>query len=180
MLFITGTEPTTQEGVPPGYVSVSLVDALNGPSKDHPGSGANVGMIINSDDVTVKSNKKSRKNRRGSKEGSSSKSGQGPRQSSSTSSQLSQVSTSLTEEPPTSVENSNLNSNLCSEESPTATAISTHLQQQTSKVKSAETNVKVSLQIVNEVENTNVTRKSNESLDIVEEELAKMAVAGMH
>ena len=70
------------------------------------------------------------------------------------------------------------NSNLCSEESPTAT-ISTHLQQ-TSKVKSAETNVKVSLQIVNEVENTNVTRKSNESLDIVEEELAKMAVAGMH
>ena len=67
---------------------------------------------------------------------------------------------------------------MCSEESPTAT-ISTHLQQ-TSKVKSAETNVKVSLQIVNEVENTNVTRKSNESLDIVEEELAKMAVAGMH
>ena len=26
---LAGTEPTTQEGVPPGYVSVSLVDALN-------------------------------------------------------------------------------------------------------------------------------------------------------
>ena len=72
---LAGTEPTTQEGVPPGYVSVSLVDALNGPiNKDNPNGAYGVtGMIMNSEDVTMTTSntksKKSRKQRRGSKEG---------------------------------------------------------------------------------------------------------------
>jgi len=31
---LAGTEPTAQEGVPPGYTSISLVEALNGPSNN--------------------------------------------------------------------------------------------------------------------------------------------------
>ena len=263
---LAGTEPTTQEGVPPGYVSVSLVDALNGPiNKDNPNGAYGVtGMIMNSEDVTMTTSntksKKSRKQRRGSKEGmyvdiffvklrnfnfmkemnlllqhvqtsfflniliagvyifldfpkekcfnftiifsgnksSGSNAGGGPRQSSSTSSQLSQMTgtNSLTEEQEQQPGSSSLRNQNILEESqnitsnnggtiPTSSAslTTTQLQTTTSKVKSAETNVKVSLQIVNEVENVhNVsnnsnTRKSNESLDIVDEELAKMAVA---
>merc|ERR1712223_832870 len=106
---LAGTEPTTQEGVPPGYTSISLVEALNGPiNKDNPNGAYGVtGMIMNSEDVTMTTSntksKKSRKQRRGSKEGnksSGSNAGGGPRQSSSTSSQLSQMTgtNSLTEE----------------------------------------------------------------------------------
>ena len=46
--------------------------------------------------------------------------------------------------------------------------------QAATKVKSADTNVRVSLKIVNEVEGREET---NEKLDIVDEELANMAVA---
>ena len=197
-LHVIGTDPPTQEGVPPGYVSVSLVDALNGPNKDNP--GANMGMIVNSDDVTLTTNvsksaaKKSRKQRRGSKEGSgkassaASTSGPaapgtsccvppsatgGPRQSSSTSSQLSQASISEEPEPATPV---NLSENSSSKDS------SSSMVNNPKAAKLApETSVKVSLQIVNEVEQAQSAtgRKplNDESLDIVEEELAKMAVA---
>ena len=194
-LHVIGTDPPTQEGVPPGYVSVSLVDALNGPNKDNP--GANMGMIVNSDDVTLTTNvsksaaKKSRKQRRGSKEGSgkasaASTSGSapgtsccapssatgGPRQSSSTSSQLSQASISEEPEPATPV---NLSENTSTKD------MSSSMVNPKATKSAPETSVKVSLQIVNEVEQAQsaTVRKplNDESLDIVEEELAKMAVA---
>merc|ERR1712226_1657896 len=184
-------------------------------NKENPNGAYGVtGMIMNSEDVTMTANntksKKSRKQRRGSKEGNKSSGSNagagGPRHSSSTSSQLSQMtgSNSLTEDQeqlqPSTASTSLRNQNILEESQnsssnntggpggviPAASAALTTTQLQTnSKVKSAETNVKVSLQIVNEVENVhnvsnnsnNTTRKSNESLDIVDEELAKMAVA---
>ena len=45
------------------------------------------------------------------------------------------------------------------------------------KVKSADTNVRVSMKIVNEVESVKTSVVNPSCLDIVEEELAKMAVA---
>ena len=107
--------------------------------------------------------KKSRGKRRGSKESSR------PRHSGSVSSQLS-VTSPLNEEP-------ELNE-VTGETATGSATTATGAPPPVAKVKSADTNVRVSLKIVNEIENvkTNVVNPAA-SLDIVEEELAKMAVA---
>merc|ERR1712051_274676 len=116
--------------------------------------------------------KKSRGKRRGSKESSR------PRHSGSVSSQMSATSP-LTEEPEMF--------NEASESSSSTAAVATTAASTVppTKVKSADTNVRVSLKIVNEVETGVKTSATSPSalnpasvcLDIVEEELAKMAVA---
>jgi len=192
---LAGTEPTAQEGVPPGYTSISLVEALNGPSnnpnnrENTPALPSQPAVVSLPSETTLSANstsgvppnettaqsgsttsstaanggrfahvKKSRGKRRGSKESSR------PRHSGSVSSQMSTTSP-LNEEPEL---------NEVSETSTTTTAASTA---STTKVKSADTNVRVSLKIVNEVENIKSVVNTTSSLDIVEEELAKMAVA---
>jgi len=195
---LAGTEPTAQEGVPPGYTSISLVEALNGPGNNpnnreitpalpsQPAvvslpsetalSSTNSTSGVPPNDTTAQSGtssstaanggrsfahaKKSRGKRRGSKESSR------PRHSGSVSSQMSTTSP-LNEEPELS--------NEVSETSTATTATASAVPP--TKVKSADTNVRVSLKIVNEVENVKSVVNPASSLDIVDEELAKMAVA---
>ena len=210
---LAGTEPTAQEGVPPGYTSISLVEALNGPSNRDPnreitpalppqpavvslpagaaletslsnsgaGTDAMPSVPLGSSGAVAAAGggpgrfahvKKSRGKRRGSKESSR------PRHSGSVSSQMSATSP-LTEEPEMSNEASESSS------STAAVASAASASVPPTKVKSADTNVRVSLKIVNEVETGVKTSAASPSavnpasvcLDIVEEELAKMAVA---
>jgi len=136
---LAGTEQVPQEGVPPGYNSVSLVEALNGPHNisEQP-------AVVVPEDT---SHRKKKSKRRGSKEPKAKSSG----------SISSHLSSPLTEEPQAEAE---------------AAACSANSASNPPKVKSADTNVRVSLKIVNEVEGV-----ENEKLDIVDEELANMAVA---
>jgi hypothetical protein len=151
---LAGAEPIVQEGVPPGFTGISLVEALNGPhtQREDPPPPPPVMTLAASESSEVRpsSGKKSRSKRRGSRDGSSS-SKTGPRQSSSTSSQLSMTATSPLHEEPEPV-----------------------FEEPVPKVK-GETNVKVSLKIVNEVESKKLSQKTI-PIDIVDEELAKMAV----
>ncbi len=176
---LAGTEPLAQEGVPPGYTSISLIEALNGPSSvNHredtpiPVAASAASAVVTapvtpagaaSGDVTTGSGAPSRhghKKNRGKRRGSNSNK---PRPSGSVSSQIS---------------SSNANSPLREEAEPASVHPDPDPEPvpETSgivKIKSADTNVRVSLKIVNEVES--IIPRSN--LDIVEEELAKMAVA---
>ena len=183
---LAGTEPTAQEGVPPGYNSISLVEALNGPShsanqqrensatmvvaenpavagenpEENPAESTAAGTATGTHGNRFGHVKKSRGKRRGSKDPK-------PKTSGSVSSQMSNanpedLSLNPTGGNDTSDNPENNDSNLVT--NPTGVP---------AKIKSADTNVRVSLKIVNEVESTG----KSPSLDIVEEELAKMAVA---
>ncbi len=191
---LAGQEPTAQEGVPPGFTGISLVEALNGPNNAGnvqtpvlSGSHAappTVMPLASSESSEIRpssssshGNKKSRGKRRGSREGGGTGSsrqsggpGGGARQSSSASSHLSNLAASS----PIS-------------EVPVAEVVQP--SEGVGKIpRSAKTNVKVSLKIVNEVEKTkpnsaastvidNIQQQPKSDGDLVDEELAKMAVA---